>query len=112
MEGKSRSQQILVQRAAVALLLLASAAGMPGCTAANFGDRMPQAVGGLPEGVPPRPQTTSSYPAVNDVPPPRASSVLTSEEQMKVEDELTAARNRAASAAGSKSKPAGSTGDQ
>ena len=51
-------------------------------------------------------------PAVNDVPPPRASSVLTSEEQMKVEDELTAARNRAASAAGSKSKPAGSTGDQ
>ena len=111
MKGKPRSQQVLVRRAAMTLLLLAIAAAMAGCAAANYAG-MPTAVGGLPEGTPPRPQTVSPYPAVNDMPPPRGTTVLTSEEQMKAEDDLAAARDRAASAAGSKSKPAGSTGDQ
>jgi hypothetical protein len=42
---------------------------------------------------------------VNDAPPPRETTVLTSEEQKKLEDELIAARARTAGASG---KPAGS----
>ena len=43
------------------------------------------------------------YPAVNDMPPPRATTVLTDAETRKLESELVAARNRAAEAA---AKPA------
>jgi hypothetical protein len=35
---------------------------------------------------------------VNDLPPPRETTVLTSEEQKKLQDELAAARARAAGA--------------
>jgi len=35
---------------------------------------------------------------VNDVPPPRETTVLTSEEQKKLQDELATARDRAAGA--------------
>jgi hypothetical protein len=55
-------------------------------------------MGGLPAGAPPRPTTTGAYPAVNDVPPPRETTVLTSEEQKKLQDELAAERARAAGA--------------
>jgi hypothetical protein len=44
------------------------------------------------------------YPAVNDLPPPRATTVLTDAETKKLESDLVAARNRAAEAA---AKPAG-----
>ena len=67
---------------------------------------MPAAIGGLPEGAPPRPETPAEYPAVHDLPPPRSETVLTGEQQKQVEDELIAARNRAATATGS----IGSTG--
>jgi hypothetical protein len=47
------------------------------------------------------------------MPPPREEAVLTSEQQKQVEDELIAARNRAAGApTGSISKGAGSTRNQ
>jgi hypothetical protein len=69
---------------------------------------MPAAAGGLPEGTPPRPDTPSAYPAVHDMPPARENTVLTSDEQKKIEDELVAARNRAATASGSTGKPTGS----
>ena len=44
------------------------------------------------------------YPAVNNMPPPRATTVLTDAETRKLESDLVAARNRAAEAA---AKPAG-----
>jgi hypothetical protein len=87
-------------------LLIAAAAILTGCAASNVGDRMPAAIGGLPEGAPPRPETPAQYPAVHDLPPPRSETVLTGEQQKQVEDELIAARNRAATATGS----IGSTG--
>ena len=88
-------------------LLLVVAAVITGCAAATIADHMPAAVGGLPEGAPPRPETPSAYPAVHDMPPPRSDTVLTSEEQQKVEDELVAVRNRAATAGGPAGKSAG-----
>src|SRR5689334_21796776 len=67
-------------------------------------DHLPNAVGGLPDGTPQRPASSMPYPAVNDLPPPRATTVLTDAETKKLESDLVAARNRAAEAA---AKPAG-----
>ncbi len=52
---------------------------------------------GLPENTPPRPETPAPYLPVHDIPAtPRSSSVLTPEEQAKIAQELTAARDRQA----------------
>jgi hypothetical protein len=83
--------------------LLAGTLLLAGCAASSIADNVPTAVGGLPEGAPARPQTPAVYPAVHDMPPPRATNVLSEEEQQKLEDELAAARKRAAGAR----KPAG-----
>jgi hypothetical protein len=53
---------------------------------------MPSQVGGLPAGAPERPAVAPEYPAVHDMPPPRATAVLTEEEKKKVEAELAAMR--------------------
>src|SRR5262245_27225034 len=60
---------------------------------------LPAALGGLPQGAPQRPTTSSAYPAVHDMPPSRPTNVLTDAEQTKLESDLVAARNRAAEAA-------------
>jgi hypothetical protein len=83
-----------------AALLLAVAAILPGCSSGGVvGDHMPTAAGGLPQGAPQRPAQPAPYPAVHDMPPPRAQTVLSDEEQKKLEDELIAARKRAVEAA-------------
>jgi hypothetical protein len=87
-------------------VLLAGAVILAGCSASTFADHMPTAAGGLPEGTPQRPATPAAYPAVHDLPPKREDTVLSYEEQKKLEDDLIAARKRAAGAAGV--KPAGS----
>jgi len=53
---------------------------------------MPTQAGGLPAGTPERPATAPEYPAVHDMPPQRATAVLTEEEKKKVEAELAAMR--------------------
>jgi hypothetical protein len=111
MRSKPRSQQVFARPAVLAALLLAGGTIITGCAASNIADRMPTAVGGLPAGTPPRPDTPSAYPAVHDMPPPRGDTVLTSEEQKKIEDDLVAARNRASTASGSTGKPAGGARD-
>ena len=78
---------------------------LAGCAGTHMGDQMPAAVGGLPEGVPQRPETPPAYPAVHDMPPARSSTVLTAAEQKKLEDDLAAARARAATATGSARNP-------
>ncbi len=70
-------------------------------------DHLPSAAGGLPEGTPQRPAAAAAYPAVHDMPPPRATTVLTDAEQKQLEDDLVATRNRAAGAAGAAGPPAG-----
>ena len=97
----SRSQWPAPRRALAAAL---GAVVLAGCTAGGMvADHLPNAVGGLPDGTPQRPASSMPYPAVNDMPPPRATTVLTDAETRKLESDLVAARNRAAEAA---AKPA------
>src|SRR5262249_23843810 len=101
----SRSQRP-VPRRALAAALAAGAVVLAGCSAGSMvADHLPNAVGGLPEGTPQRPTTSTPYPAVHDMPPPRATTVLTDAETTKRERDLAAAPTRAAEAA------AKSTGD-
>ncbi len=51
-------------------------------------------MGGLPEGVPPRPATPTAYPAVHDMPPPRQDSALSEAESKRLREELKNTRNR------------------
>jgi hypothetical protein len=57
---------------------------------------LPTQLGGLPEGTPARPASSPGYPAVHDMPPPRANAVLTEAEKNKVEAELAAMRQEQA----------------
>ena len=102
MGPRSRSGRTWLGRVLAAFGLLATAVALAGC-GATIGDYAPTAIGGLPEGTPKRPTQSSAYPAVHDMPPPRATQVLTDAERNKLEGDLAAARARAAAAA----KPAG-----
>jgi hypothetical protein len=55
---------------------------------------------GLPQGAPERPATPVAFPAVHDMPPPRAASLLNEVEQQKMEDDLAGARDRQQAAVG------------
>jgi hypothetical protein len=80
--------------------LISGASVLAGCSGGStVADHLPTALGGLPEGSPQRPTSSSAYPAVHDMPPPRPITVLTDAEQTKLEGDLVAARNRAAEAA-------------
>ena len=57
-------------------------------------DRLPSELGGLPAGAPARPEAPYEYPAVHDMPPNRASTPMTEEEQVRLEKELIAVRDR------------------
>jgi hypothetical protein len=57
---------------------------------------LPTQVGGLPDGTPERPASPRAYPAVHDMPPPRAGTVLTEAEKNQVEAELAAMREEQA----------------
>jgi hypothetical protein len=104
--ARMREQRLMGQNVPRLLLatmaLVFSATMLTGC-GSIIADRLPTAVGGLPEGGPDRPSKQSNFPAVHDFPTPRASTVLTDAEQKKLEDDLIAARNRTASEA----KPVG-----
>jgi len=80
---------------AVGRLLLAalSLAMMVGCTSGQVMDDLPASVA-LPADAPARPATPYQYPAVHDMPPPRATEPMSAEDQLRLEQELTAVRNR------------------
>jgi hypothetical protein len=73
-------------------LLVAAALGACSSTLSE----LPAAVGGLPAGTPERLAAPAAYPAVHDMPPPRANTVLTDEEQKRAAADLAAARDRQA----------------
>jgi hypothetical protein len=45
--------------------------------------QFPVSAGGMPQDAPRRPQIAPAFPAVDDMPPPRNSAVLTEEEKKK-----------------------------
>jgi hypothetical protein len=80
-------------RALAAVALLTGGAMLAGCSSAI--DHIPTALGGLPEGIPARPAEPPPYPAVHDMPTPRASTPLSEAEKKLLKDDLIANRNRA-----------------
>ncbi len=81
-------------RSVLAALSLALAVGLAGCSGASVVDQIPTNMGGEPTQTPERPTTVYAYPAVHDVPPPRASPPMTEEQQVKTEKELAAVREK------------------
>jgi hypothetical protein len=72
---------------------LGLAAALTGCAPGPIIDRLPNDLG-LPAGTPARPETPYEYPAVHDMPPNRASSPMTEDEQVRLEKELIKVRDR------------------
>ncbi|HEX2477129.1 MAG TPA: hypothetical protein VHK01_20405 [Lacipirellulaceae bacterium] len=101
-----RPRQASVTPWILAALLIAGTTMLTGCAATNMADHLPTVAGGLPESAPARPASPAAYPPVHDMPPARENTVLTSDEQKKLEDELIAARKRAAGAGGASGKSA------
>jgi hypothetical protein len=83
-----------------ALVMLALSVG--GC-ATSIAD-MPLV--GVPSDAPARPKEASAYPAIHDVPADREQSALEPSEQLKIQKELIAARDRQAVSTPGKSPPA------
>jgi hypothetical protein len=81
-------------RIIAAALIAGAAALVSGCSGSLLADHMPAAVGGLPEDTPARPTTDTPYPAVHNMPPARATTPLSYDQQKQLEDDLVAARNR------------------
>jgi hypothetical protein len=57
---------------------------------------LPVSAGGMPQGTPARPQIAPAYPAVDDMPPPRQTVVLTEIERKRAETELAVIREQQA----------------
>jgi hypothetical protein len=102
-----------------ALVAFALAVALAGCSSGPVIDRLPGGLG-LPADAPARPTTPYQYPAVHDMPPPRATKPMTDEELLKAEKDLQAARDRQEgrdgptkkAASAPKKKPAGAKNDQ
>src|SRR5438128_3853678 len=105
----SRSPRRQCARAGAAACLLACL--LTGCSSAMV-DSMPASIGGLPEGAPERPAVPPAYPAVHDMPPPRADSVLSEAEKKKLREDLAATRERAARRAAEPDATAATGGTQ
>ena len=76
------------------MAVLALAFVLAGCSSGPVIDLVPTVVGGLPAAAPARPTTPYQFPAVHDIPPPRAESALSADDQVKMEKDLKAARDQ------------------
>ena len=63
-----------------------------GCSAGAIVDKLPGEVG-EPADTPARPATPYAYPAVHDMPPPRAAPIMSEDQQVTLEKNLEAARD-------------------
>jgi hypothetical protein len=75
------------------LAALGLAVALAGCASGPIIDGLPSNMG-LPAGTPERPTTPYQYPAVHDMPPTRATPIMTEEQQRKLEKELTVLREQ------------------
>ena len=111
MISSSRSLRPLSPRFVAAALLACASALLPGCSGTVIADRMPAAIGGLPENAPERAVVQGTYPPVHSLPPSRANATLSDVQQKQLEDDLVTVRNRygsgpeAPSATGSTANP-------
>jgi hypothetical protein len=75
-----------------------------GCSSGQSLDKMPEGMG-LPSNAPARPAVPYDYPAVHDMPAQRSAPTLTEDQQMKLERDLAAARDRVRGQASERKKP-------
>jgi len=102
--------QSSTRRGARALTVLAcglAAASLGGC--GSISEKFAHTIAdnptvGLPAGTPERPANTLAYPAVHDMPPARPAA-LSGADQIKMENELMAARDRQQNLAGQPVSP-------
>jgi hypothetical protein len=87
--------------------VLASVLALGGCASQNIGEKLPAALGGLPESMPKRTVDPAAFPAVNDMPPPRTATPLTDDEKKRLREDLAKSRDRAAKQGGA---PVSTTG--
>jgi hypothetical protein len=86
---------------------LLTGVSLTACSTTGAIDLLPAAAGGLPADAPPRPAEQPRFLPVNAWPGPRDTPPLTADEQKKLEDELSAVRDRqAASVAAANGEPA------
>lgn len=85
-----------IQSPVLAILALTAAlsVGLGGCASGGMLDQLPAAMGGEPASLPKRPTTQAPFPAVHDMPPNRTAVPLSDSEQVRLEKELLAARDR------------------
>ena len=85
-------------RSIIAPLGLAStmlaALALGGCSSSAIVDQMPTSVGGEPADTPARPTAAYQYPAVHDMPPPRAIPTMSEEQEFKEEKDLAKVRDK------------------
>ena len=101
-------------------LALGVVAGLGGCATGTMLEQLPASIGGEPTSLPAKPAVAYQYPAVHDMPPARADAPLSDTEQVRMEKELRAARDRQEGlygqapkpAPGAKSRPAAANSDQ
>ena len=61
---------------------------------AKIADTLPKAAGGLPAGLPPRPDVAPAFLAVHEMPPERGLKRMTIEQRKKLEADLVGVRDR------------------
>ena len=84
-------------RAARLAAAVACACGLSACASMSekmATDMSQNSLIGLPATAPARPEAPPAFPAVHDIPPPRGNSVLSNTEQVRMEEELVAARDQ------------------
>jgi hypothetical protein len=79
--------------------------GLAGCAAGGMGEELPQSLGGLPADAPAPPKNAYKYPAVHDMPPARVTPTMSDADQIKLEKELQATRDRLEGKPGPAKKP-------
>jgi hypothetical protein len=94
MMTRFRSSRRGLLRVIAVLSLLPAGAALSGCSGSLIADHLPTAAGGLPAEAPGRQETPTAYPAVHDMPPARSGTMLSNDEQKKLEGDLAAARDR------------------
>jgi hypothetical protein len=91
MDGVKRS---LIAAGVLGLLMTGCSAGSSLFT--TVPESLPESMGGLPADAPAPPVKPYGYPAVHDMPPPRTTTPLDDSQQLRLEQELEAARDRQA----------------
>src|SRR6185312_189515 len=101
----SISAQVRSRVVAAAALAIDGVVLLAGCSASTIADHLPTAAGGLPAEAPKRQVNPGAFPSVHDRSRERNNSTMTVNEQWRLEDDLTAARNRVNASPASSPEP-------